>query len=248
MIFRKNTHRRCLRLLLPIFLLLALAGEVCAQAAAIVFATGSASIIATDGSSRRAERGAALAVGETVDTGDGKAQLKFRDGATISLQPGTQFRVEQFRFSEQNGRASDDDQVVMRFLKGALRAVSGLIGKERRQQYRMDTAVGTIGIRGTEYGATMGDSGLSVSTYAGLVEVCNSVGCAQAGPGQTLIVPDGNSRPRLQSGSNLPGLMPGASAPQLPAPTPLNTPVAPQETHVPPPPANSPGYGAGRTY
>jgi hypothetical protein len=249
MIFRKNTNRLCFRLLLPFFLLLALVGEVSAQAAAIVFATGSASIIAADGSSRRAERGAALAVGETVDTGDGKAQLKFRDGASISLQPGTQFRVEQFRFSEQNGRASEDDQVVMRFLKGALRAVSGLVGKERRQQYRMDTTVGTIGIRGTEYGATMGDGGLSVTTYSGLVEVCNSAGCAQVGPGQTLIVPDGNSRPRLQPGNNLPGLMPGAAAPQLPAPTPMTTPVAPpqQETHVPPP-ANSPGYGAGRTY
>jgi hypothetical protein len=248
MVFRKNTHRHRFHLLLPLFLLFAFAGDVFAQAAAIVFATGSASIVAADGSSRRAERGATLAAGETVDTGDGKAQLKFRDGATISLQPGTQFRVEQFRFSEQNGRASEDDLVVMRFLKGALRAVSGLIGKERQQQYRMDTTVGTIGIRGTEYGATMGDGGLSVTTYSGLVEVCNSAGCAQVGPGQTLIVPDGNARPRLQSGNNLPGLMPGAAAPQLPAPTPMTTPVAPQqqETHVPPP--NSPGYGAGRTY
>lgn len=248
MIFRINPHRFCIRQLLPIFLLLALAGEVYAQAAAIVFATGSASIIAADGSPRRAERGAALAVGETVDTGDGKAQLKFRDGATISLQPGTQFRVEQFRFSGQDGRAGEDDLVVMRFLKGALRAVSGLIGKERRQQYRMDTTVGTIGIRGTEYGATMGDGGLSVTTYSGLVEVCNSAGCAQVGPGQTLIVPDGNARPRLQSGNNLPGLMPGTVAPQLPAPTPMTTPVAPPQPEPQVPPPNSPGYGAGRTY
>lgn len=248
MIFRKNTHRRCLRLLLPIFLLLALAGEVCAQAAAIVFATGSASIIATDGSSRRAERGAALAVGETVDTGDGKAQLKFRDGATISLQPGTQFRVEQFRFSGQDGRAGEDDLVVMRFLKGALRAVSGLIGKERRQQYRMDTTVGTIGIRGTEYASTMGADGLSVTTYAGLVEVCNTAGCSQVGPGQTLVVPDPNTRPRLLPGSGQSRIAPTDTVPQLP-PAQVTAPV-PQEPQVPqpPPPTHSPGYSPGRTY
>ena len=138
-----------------------------------------------------------------------KAQLRFRDGATISLQPGTQFRVEQFRFSEQGGKADEQDTVVMRLLKGTLRAVSGLIGKEKREQYRMDTTVGTIGIRGTEYGASLGDPGLAVTTYAGLVEVCNTAGCAMAGAGQTLQVPDANTRPRLLPGSNLPNLTPG---------------------------------------
>lgn len=115
----------------------------------------------------------------------------------------------------------------MRFLKGALRAVSGLIGKERREQYRMDTVVGTIGIRGTEYGATMGDSGLAVTTYVGLVEVCNGAGCTMVGPGQTVVVPNPNTKPGLQPGNNLPGLMPGGAVPNLPDATPVVQPVAP---------------------
>ena len=225
-------------LLVPMVFLFTVAGEALAQAANVVFSTGSAIVIAPDGTTRRAERGMVLEVGETVDTGDGKAQLKFRDGATLSLQPGTQFRVEQFRFSEQGGRASEDDMVVMRFLKGALRAVSGLIGKQKREQYRMDTAVGTIGIRGTDYGATMGDGGLSVSTYSGLVEVCNSLGCAQVGPGQTLVVPDGSSRPRLQTGNSPPGVMPGAAVPELPSPQTQTPPVAQQ-----PMPSQGPNQG-----
>ena len=231
------------RLLVPMVFLL-IAGEALAQAANVVFSTGSATVIALDGTTRRAERGTVLQVGETVDTGDGKAQLKFRDGATLSLQPGTQFRVEQFRFTEQNGRASEDDVVVMRFLKGALRAVSGLIGKQKREQYRMDTAAGTIGIRGTDYGATMGDGGLSVTTYTGLVEVCNSSGCAQVGPGQTLIVPDANSRPRLQPGNNLPGLLPGAAVPGLPSPSQTTLPTAVQ----PQMPSQGPTYSPPSTH
>jgi hypothetical protein len=227
--FGAFSERLSFRLLLPLILLFAVAGDALAQAANIVFSTGSATVISVDGKSRRAERGTVLEIGETVDTGDGKAQLKFRDGATVSLQPGTQFRVEQFRFMEQNGRASDEDAVVMRFLKGALRTVSGLIGKQKNEQYRMDTAVGTIGIRGTDYGATMSDGGLSVSTYAGLVEVCNSAGCAQVGPGQTLVVPDGNSRPRLQSAGSLPGLQPGGAVPQLPEPAQAPVPTTPQQ-------------------
>lgn len=210
-----------------IVFLCAFSSQGFAQAANIVFATGSATVIGKDGAARKADRGSALEPGETVDTGDGKAQLRFRDGATISLQPGTQFRVEEFRFAEQNGKAGDEDRVVMRFLKGALRAVSGLIGKERREQYRMDTVVGTIGIRGTEYGATMGDSGLAVTTYVGLVEVCNGAGCTMVGPGQTVVVPNPNTKPGLQPGNNLPGLMPGGAVPNLPDATPVVQPVAP---------------------
>ncbi|MFA7291031.1 MAG: FecR domain-containing protein [Rhodocyclaceae bacterium] len=227
------------RLLLPLLLLVSV-GEVAAEAATIVFATGDARIVAADGVSRPAARGAAVEAGETVDTGDGKAQMKFRDGASIALQAGTQFRVEQFRFSGQDGRAAAEDAVVMRFLKGALRAVSGLIGKEKREQYRMDTAVGTIGIRGTEYGATMGDGGLSVTTYAGLVEVCNSAGCAQAGPGQTLNVMGSNVRPGLRAGGT-PALTPGAALPQLPAPQ-QTAPVLQQQPATPPP-ANTMTHG-----
>lgn len=227
----------------PILLLCALSSGARADAANVVFATGSATVVGVDGKARKAERGSPLAVGETVDTGDGKAQLRFRDGATISLQPGTQFRVEQFRFSERNGKASEEDNVAMRLLKGTLRAVSGLIGKERREQYRMDTMVGTIGIRGTEYGASLGDAGLVVTTYVGLVEVCNSAGCAMAGAGQTLQVPDGNTRPRLQPGSNLPNLTPGAAMPQLPTPVSTATPEAPQPQTSPSAPTYQPPTG-----
>ncbi len=226
----------------PIVFLCTLSSQAFAQAANIVFATGSATVVGADGASRKAERGAALQPGETVDTGDGKAQLRFRDGASISLQPGTQFRVEQFRFTEQNGRAGEQDTVVMRLLKGTLRAVSGLIGKEKREQYRMDTIVGTIGIRGTEYGASLGEGGLAVTTYAGLVEVCNGAGCQMAGPGQTLQVLDGNTRPRLMPGSNLPNLTPGAAMPQLPVPQQTQMPEAPQQ-HSPQQPYSPPTGG-----
>jgi len=240
MIVRKRLRLLSFSALWPILLLCALSAGARADAANVVFATGSATVIGVDGKARKAERGSVLAVGETVDTSDGKAQLRFRDGATISLQPGTQFRVEQYRFTERNGRASDDDNVAMRLLKGTLRAVSGLIGKERREQYRMDTMVGTIGIRGTEYGASLGDAGLAVTTYVGLVEVCNSAGCAMAGAGQALLVADGNTRPRLQPGSNLPNLTPGAAMPQLPTPETSHQPTAPVAPAAPPPTAPPP--------
>lgn len=236
-----------LRLLLPLLCACLAGGAAAQQAATVVFATGAAGIVAADGAVRRAERGAPVAAGETLDTADGRAQLRFLDGSVVSLQPGTQFRVEQFRFSDQGGRAADQDRLVMRFVKGALRAVSGLIGRE---QYRMDTPVGTIGIRGTEYGASLGDGGLSVTTYAGLVEVCNSAGCAQIAPGQTLFVTDGATRPRLQGGSGPAVTVPGAAVPELPpAQVPPQLPTAPpmQPAH-PPSPSTYVPQDSGRLY
>lgn len=257
MFLSDRPDRLFLSVLAPLLFLIGLAGEAQAEAAAnVVFATGAARIVAADGSIRAAARGTAVQAGEMVDTQDGRAQLRFSDGAAISLQPGTQFRVEQYRFVEQDGRAGEDDMVVMRFLKGTLRAISGLIGRQKREQYRMDTTVGTIGIRGTEYGAALGDGGLSVTTYAGLVEVCNDAGCALVAPGQTLVVPGNNVKPQLKGAAEPLELPRGAAVPQLPpvqpsAPVvpqqmpvvPQQMPVAPQQMPVTAPPATSPTYG-----
>ncbi|HUP91876.1 MAG TPA: hypothetical protein VM074_06470 [Solimonas sp.] len=47
--------------------------------------------------------------------------------------------------------ASATSRAFFRLLKGGFRAVSGLIGKIDRNEYRVSTPVATIGIRGTDY-------------------------------------------------------------------------------------------------
>ena len=214
-----------------------------AAAAEIVFASGAARIVAADQSVRPARKGGTVADGDTIDAMDGMVQLRFRDGGTISLRPGTQFKVEQFRFSGQGGKAADDDRVTTRLVKGTLRAISGAIGKERHEQYQMKTSVGTIGIRGTEFGAIFDAQGLRVTTHAGIVEVCSEVGCERIGPGQSLIVRDAMSRPgRL---NETPGQVPGVdTAPALPVPQ--STPELPQQqTPASPPTTHDPYTGGG---
>ncbi|WP_294253256.1 FecR family protein [Propionivibrio sp.] len=164
----------------------------------MIFASGHAQIISKTGQSRPAVRGSDVAAGETVDTADGRLQLRFSDGASMSLQPDTRFRIDDFRFVEQNGNASSDDRSFFTLLKGGFRTVTGLIGKLRREQYKIDTAVATIGIRGTDYSAHYDASGLSVRTFGGLVEVCSEGGCAEAAPGETLLVADRKSKPQRQ--------------------------------------------------
>lgn len=207
-------------------------GVVRAEAAKIVFATPGASVEAVNGSMRVAERGGMLEIGETADTGNGMVQLRFRDRSSISLQPQTRFRVDEFRFAEQNSRASEGDRLVMRLLKGALRAVSGLVGRERREQYRLETQLGTIGIRGTEYGATLDGDGLTVAVHGGVVEVCNAAGCAQAGAGQSLHATSQDIRPRVVSGESS-VQAPAGVVPDLPSPVQGPMQVSPVQIEVP---------------
>ena len=174
-------------------------------AASVVFFSGKPQLTATNGVNRPLKKGDSLSSGETIDAADGRVQLRFADGASMSLQPGAQFRVDSFRFSGKNERAIPGDGVVITLVKGSLRTVTGWLGKLDRSQYRIGTSVATIGIRGTEFGAVMDGSGLTVSTYVGLVEVCSEVGCVQVAPSETVWVRSLGSRTELRSslgGSN----------------------------------------------
>ena len=211
-------------------------------AAKAVFVTGSPVVTAPDGASRPLVRGGELASGDSINTVDGRVQLRFSDGASMSLQPGTQFRVDAFRFVDRGGRASAGDGVVMTLIKGALRTVTGLLGKEDYSQYKVGTTVATIGVRGTEYGASFDGTGLSVTTYAGRVEVCSDVACQQIGPGETVWVYERNERPQMVPRS--PALQASDVQPTLPQaavtatlPTTVATPVSPM---VSPNPMTSP--------
>lgn len=200
------------RLLCLIGALLTCASAWAEVAASVVFFSGQPTLTASDGQVRRLARGEEVRGGDTIDTVDGRVQLRFRDGASISLQPGSRFRVDRFQFS--GPAAAAGDGVVMTLVKGALRTVTGLLGKRDPAQYKMGTTVATIGIRGTEYGAELDGSGLWVRTYAGLVEVCSRVGCVEVKAGDEVWVRGPDEKPELRPGGGLRGSAP--ATPDIP--------------------------------
>ncbi len=228
----KDTRRFLALALFPL-LLLGVSAANAEVVATVVFATGGAGIVAADGVARRAERGGEVQAGESIDTADGKVQMRFLDGATMALRSDTRFRVDQYRFVEQGGKVGPESRSIFSLLKGGFRTITGLIGKHDTRQYRVDTVVATIGIRGTDYSAQLRPDGLSVSTHAGLVEVCNDTGCIQVAAGQAAMVRDKSSQPRLSGGASGDAagsgvVTPGNAVPELPAPQ-----ISPQEFHVP---------------
>lgn len=188
------------------------------SAAKALFVTGSPVVTAITGQVRPLLRGGELASGDLLNTADGRVQLRFADGASMSLVPGSQFRIDTFRFAEGGNGLGAADGVVMTLIKGALRTVTGLLGKKNYHQYQLGTSVATIGVRGTEYGATFDGTGLSVTTYAGRVEVCSAVACQEIGPGETIWVDGRAEAPRRQpSNAAVPGAALQPVLPQTPS-------------------------------
>ena len=162
-----------------------------ATAAHISFTAGDVRALSADGRSRPLVKGAEVASGETIDTGNGRAQMHFSDGAQVSLAPQTQFRIDEYSFA---GKSDGGEKGFFSLVKGAMRTITGAIGKTTRQNYRISTTVATIGIRGTEFSVTHGNS-INVTTGEGSNEVCNAAGCLVLNSGETAYVADANTRP-----------------------------------------------------
>ena len=159
----------------------------------VLFVAGN--VVATDpaGNMRALERAGSVEEGDTIATGDGRAQIEFKDGGYFALQPDTRFRVDRYRYA---AAGDAEDGVLVALLKGGLRTISGLVGKNNRSDYRMDTGVATIGIRGTDYALEL-NSALMGNVAEGAIEVCNGAGCLLVQAGQAFVVPSLNEAPVL---------------------------------------------------
>src|SRR5687768_13710183 len=199
-----------------------------AGVARVDFAVGNVTAVAPSGRTRALARGSEIEVGDTVNTQQGRAQLRFQDGAYMSLQPETSFKIDEFRFTEQGG---GKDGVVMSLLKGGMRTITGLIGRTNRQNYKFRTAVATIGIRGTEYAVRYTNS-IEVFCAGGAIEIQNEAGTLVLGTGQGGFVQNPKVEP--QRSDERPFLPPtaasGTEAPQEE----LADPVNPIQESLPP--------------
>jgi hypothetical protein len=153
-----------------------------ASAANVDFSVGSVTAVNAVGVQRPLSRGAEIGNGDTIRTGDGgRAQVRFSDGAMVSLQPQTEFRIDNYQYS---GKDDGQEKGFFSLLKGGLRTITGLIGRSSRDNYRVSTSVATIGIRGTEYSAGMNGEDLDVATGEGAIIVCNDQGCVELTSGE----------------------------------------------------------------
>ena len=92
---------------------------------------------------------------ETINTGpDGEVHIVTEDGGIVALRPDTAFHIDEYK--AEGGSA---DKIFMSLFQGAIRSITGWIGKHNASSYLITTPTATIGIRGTDHEVTVIDNG-----------------------------------------------------------------------------------------
>jgi hypothetical protein len=178
-------------------LLMALAAACPLQAHALAgiaqFTAGEVNVRQTDGRSIALAKGGNIDSGQAIVTGTtGRAQVRFTDGGLISLQPNTEFKIA--NYVDQND--PKEDRFLVDLLRGSMRAITGLIGKRNRDNYKLTTTTATIGIRGSGFKVGYNpDGSLGITSELDKIEVCNQSGCIGLVAGESVKVVDSTTPP-----------------------------------------------------
>lgn len=183
-------------------------GTARAQAAAsFIVAIGAVEIVDAAGQTRPGERGGALAPGDRVITGaDGLAQIRFSDGAMLSVRANSDLRIEAHAYRNERDTLAT---TVLQLVRGGLRAITGAVARLNRDGYRVVTPTATIGVRGTDFeaffipAATPGgasptdEPGTYLRVTRGVAFLQTPQGVLDVQPQQIGIAPSGGIAPRL---------------------------------------------------
>ncbi len=192
-----------------------------AQAGKIIFVAGAAKIAAN-----AAVLDAPVGEGELLSTGaDGYIYIKTIDNGLFILRPNTQARIASYHVDAAN---PVNTRIKLELISGVARSQSGQAVKLARQNFRFNTPVAAIGVRGTDFTVftdadtsrvTVLSGGITMSGFAGACRPEGSGPCegnaarelSAAQKGQLLQVQRGQGAPQLLQGNN--SLAPDVVAP-----------------------------------
>lgn len=157
------------------------------QAGKVDFVDGSVKIVDAANKERLPKVGEMINEGETVHTGkDGELHLAMLDGGELGIHPNTRMRIEKYK-----AEGGKDDISTFSLLQGAMRSVTGWIGKYNTRNYSIRTPTATIGVRGTDHetrvipeGSSEGEPGTYDKVNAGATQIRTKYGTTDVRPNQ----------------------------------------------------------------
>ncbi|RYE87632.1 MAG: hypothetical protein EOO78_35540, partial [Oxalobacteraceae bacterium] len=156
---------------------LAQAQAVAAEAGKVIFASGQAQVAGKAGA-----EGTSVDEGELLSTGaDGFLYVKTLDNGLFILRPNTKARIVAYRVDRKNPA---NTQVKLELISGVARSKSGDAVKQGRQNFRFNTPVAAIGVRGTDFTVYTDQDTSRVAVLTGGVVVSGFAGaCRPEGGG-----------------------------------------------------------------
>jgi hypothetical protein len=170
----------------------AFAGQASAAAGRAEFTIGGVTL-QRNGAERTLTRGTELDNGDVVRTNNGRAQIRFTDGSYVSLQPNTEFGIRDYRYEQ---KTDGSERGFFGLLKGAMRTVTGAIGRINRDRYQIATPTATVGIRGTGGVIQVQDDGSTlVIGTSGIWSLTNPSGSVDVPAGTSAVAPSDPNQP-----------------------------------------------------
>ncbi|QOY93849.1 FecR domain-containing protein [Massilia sp. UMI-21] len=167
-----------MRKLLLTALLACAAHAAHADAGKIIFVAGSA-----QAGDQAAREGSAVQEGQMLRTGsDGFIYVKTVDNGLFILRPNTKARIVTYHIDQKNPA---NTRIKLELLSGVARSKSGEAVKLARQNFRFNTPVAAIGVRGTDFTVFTDEETSRVAVISGGVVVSSFTGACRpdgAGP------------------------------------------------------------------
>jgi hypothetical protein len=146
----------------------------CAQAAGyaggeVMFVSGQAERVASDGHANAVAKGMTLLEGDRIKTGaNSHVYVRLRDGGLLVVRPSSDLRVDLWRYDPAKPQ---DTQVKYTLESGVARQVDGAGVKAARDKFRFNTPMAAIGVRGTDFTVLADPTVTRVSVQSGGVIV-----------------------------------------------------------------------------
>jgi hypothetical protein len=220
--------RQCLLLMV----ILGCGGSAYAQAVGTVtHLSGVLTVKHADGSTVALAVKSAILQGDTLVTEtDTYTRVKFVDSGEMVVRPSSQVVVKSYVYDLDH---PEKDVVAIQLVSGGLRSVTGMIGKRNHDAVSFETPTGTIGVRGTNFGAlfcqndcggvptssgTTPQNGLHVDVAQGAIVLSNPAGQQMYQSGQFGYIANLNTPPvMLPPTQGVPVTMPLSISKNAPA-------------------------------
>ncbi|MEA5097631.1 MAG: FecR family protein [Burkholderiaceae bacterium] len=164
--FSARWFRVAISLILACVAALAIAAD---KAGDVSFVIGEAHSIDAAGKKQPIVRGGMVEVGQTLQTGaSGHIHLRMIDGAFVSVRPKSKLLIEQYHYDP---AVPANNRLKFVLKEGVVRSITGNAGEASRQNYRLNTPLAAIGIRGTDFVVQASNDITRVAVQSGAVVV-----------------------------------------------------------------------------
>ena len=154
---------------------------------------GSAGVASTEGQPVAAIINMPVHLHDVVRTAPAsRVFILFIDNTELTLSENTVITLDNYIFDPDD---NSNNKAAYSVVQGAFQYVSGLIGKKENPDVNIETPVGSIGIRGTDFWAGNIDNQYSVAVNDGQVALKTDAGEAVVNKGEGTSVQDRHSMP-----------------------------------------------------